>query len=211
MGTVPRSLLPGQVHIWRIRLDDAIHPWLSPTSGEAERAARFHVPHLGERYLRAHAGLRAILQRHAATPLEFALAEHGKPYLPREPELKFNLSHSHDIALVAVALGIEVGVDVEHLRPMPDCLAVAERFFPPLEAAALADCPAAMREREFFRLWTRIEAGLKAGGLGLYGAGTQLEGDWTVREIEIGNGYAAAVSFHGSADVRPMTDLALER
>jgi 4'-phosphopantetheinyl transferase len=126
--------------------------------------------------------------------LDFALGERGKPYLPAAPELRFSLSRSHEMALIAAALDVDIGVDVERIRPMPEYAAVAERFFPPSESAALADCRPELREREFFRRWTRIEAMLKATGEGLYGAGAELGGEWTVREIDAGDGFAAAVA-----------------
>jgi 4'-phosphopantetheinyl transferase len=85
-------------------------------------------------------------------------------------------------------------VDVERLRPLPDCLAIAERFFPPTDAAALAGEPADRREHEFFRRWTRIEAVLKARGIGLYGAGAEPAGDWTVLPVNVGEEYTAAVA-----------------
>jgi 4'-phosphopantetheinyl transferase len=110
------------------------------------------------------------------------------------PRIQFNLSHSGGISLVAVALDVEVGVDVERLRPMPDCLPVAERFLPPGNAAALAEIPAVEREREFFVRWTRAEAMLKARGVGLYGAGTALDGEWTVAAIDAGEEHAAVVA-----------------
>jgi len=186
----------GTVDVWLVRLDQD-GDWLPPTPAERDRAERFVSQELRERHLRSHAALRAILRRYTPTPgsdPDFALAEHGKPYLPAVPELKFNLSHSHQLALVAVALGMEVGVDVERLRPLPDCLAIAERFFPSADAAALAEAPADRREHEFFRRWTRIEAVLKARGIGLYGAGTEPAGDWTVQPVDVGAGYAAAVA-----------------
>jgi len=98
------------------------------------------------------------------------------------------------MALVGVALGVEVGVDIELLRPIPEHAAIAERFFPPSEAEALAAVPEAKRERDFFRRWTRIEAMLKARGTGLYGAGAELDGEWTVCEIDAGSGFAAAAA-----------------
>jgi 4'-phosphopantetheinyl transferase len=153
-------LRAGEVHVWRVRRE------------------------------RAPEALRAILGSETSAPLEFAVAEKGKPYLPGAPEVKFNLSRSHEMALIAVALGVEVGVDVERLRPLPEYAAIAERFFPPSERGVLD-------ERDFFRRWTRIEAALKARGVGLYGAGAELEGPWTVEEIDAGPGYAAAVAAAG--------------
>ena len=184
---------PRKVDVWVVLLD-AHTAWLPPTSAEAERAARLVSEPLRQRYLRSHAALRAILHTCTGAPLNFALEEHGKPYLPAVPELKFNLSHSHEMALVAVARDIEIGVDVERFRPLPECLAIAERFFPPSEAAALAEAPPDAREREFFRRWTRIEAKLKARGIGLYGAGAELDGEWTVLPIEVGPDYTASVA-----------------
>jgi 4'-phosphopantetheinyl transferase len=181
------------VDVWIVHLDAEIE-WPPPTAGEADRAARFVSEPLRRRYLRSHAALRAILRNYTSAPPDFALGEHGKPYLAAEPALQFNLSHSGELALVAVAREIEIGVDVEHFRPMRDCMAIAERFFPPLEAAALAEVPAEHREVEFHRRWTRIEARLKATGIGLYGASAEPEGDWSVVPLNVGNGYAASVA-----------------
>jgi 4'-phosphopantetheinyl transferase len=138
--------------------------------------------------LRSHGALRAILGRLTAARLDFAVTEQGKPYLPSDGRLKFNLSHSHEMALVGAALELEIGVDVEYHRPMPEYVAMAERFFPASEAEAVSD------ERDFFRRWTRIEAAVKATGVGLYGLGIEQSGDWTVMEIEVGPAYSAAVA-----------------
>jgi 4'-phosphopantetheinyl transferase len=155
----------GEVHVWRVRLGDE---------------PRAH----------AHRALRDILARFTTADLEFAAAPNGKPWLPGAPELKFNLSRSRDIALVAVTLGAEVGVDIERFRPLPEYAAIAERFFPPGEEAPTD-------ERDFFRRWTRLEALLKASGIGLYGMGAGVEGEWTVHEIDAAEGYAAAVAMAG--------------
>jgi len=101
--------------------------------------------------------------------------------------LRFSLSRSQGVALIAVALEVDAGVDVERLRPIPEYAAIAERFFPPSEREDLD-------ERDFFRRWTRIEAKLKARGVGLYGAGAELGGEWTVEPIDAGEGFAAAVA-----------------
>ncbi len=177
---------PGEAHVWRIRLNDV--EGLPPTAGETARAARFRFDRQRQEYLRSHAALRAILRRYTDARLDFAVAEAGKPYLPGAAHLKFNLAHSHEMALVGVALEVEIGVDIEHVRPLSDYGALAERFFPPEEAADVAD------EGDFFRRWTRIEAVLKARGFGLYEVGTEPAGPWTVEEVSAGAGYAAAVA-----------------
>jgi len=182
-------LTPGHIDVWRIRLDDVIVP--PPTPGELARSARFSSPEVAARYLTSHAAMRDILSRHTSAPLEFALHQHGKPHLPLSPELRFNLSHSHELALVAVALDREVGVDIERLRPLPRFAALADRFFPPSEARPT-------NEVDFFRRWTRVEAMLKARGVGLYGASTDPEGEWTMEEVPVPEGFAAAVAAEGS-------------
>ena len=154
-------LNPGEVHVWLVRLE-------------------------GEERECSHRALRAILETVTGAPVEFAVAEKGKPYLPGAPEVRFNLAHSHGLALIAVALGVDVGVDIERLRPLPEYAVIAERFFPPSERKVLD-------ERDFFRRWTRIEAQLKARGIGLHGAGAELGGDWTVESIDAGPAFAAAV------------------
>jgi 4'-phosphopantetheinyl transferase len=188
-------LAQGQADVWIVRLDELRdEPLPAISAEEADRAARFVNETLRRRYRRSHGALRAVLGRYTGAPLDFAAAEHGKPYLPGAPEVRFNLSHSHERALVGVTLGVEIGVDVERFRPMSDCVAVAERFFPASEAAAFAAIPAAGRERDFFRRWTRIEATLKARGVGLYGVGEEPAGEWSIEVFDAGTEYAAAVA-----------------
>jgi 4'-phosphopantetheinyl transferase len=181
-------LKPGEVHIWRVRLNRAQAS--PPTAEEAERAARFATPALRRRYLRAHAALRAILASVTSAPLDFALHEKGKPYLLSAPEVHFNLAHSGEMALVAAALNVEVGVDIERVRPLAEYAAIAQRYFPPGYTT-----PSGVRD--FFRHWTRFEALLKAHGAGLYGAGTALPGVWSVTEIDAGPRFTAAVAVEG--------------
>jgi 4'-phosphopantetheinyl transferase len=181
-------LNPGEIHIWRVRLNRG--EGSPPTVEEAERAARFATPALSRRYLRAHAALRAILAGLTDAPLEFALYEKGKPYLAQAPEIRFNLAHSAEMALVAVARDVEVGVDIERIRPLPEYAAIAERYFP-------AGSAAPRDARDFFRHWTRFEALLKAHGAGLYGAGATPPGVWTVTEIDAGPRFTAAVAVEG--------------
>ena len=177
----------GEAHIWRVPLSDGmVLP--PPTAGERARASRYRHEADRARYLRSHGAMRAILGRLTAARLDFAVTEDGKPYLPGDPRLKFNISHSDQMALVGAAFDLEIGVDVERIRPLPDFQALADRFFPPSEAAQVADLD------DFFRRWTRIEAALKATGVGLYGMGVEPQGEWTIVEIDAGPGYAAAAA-----------------
>jgi 4'-phosphopantetheinyl transferase len=181
-------LIPGEVHVWRVQLDRG--SVLPATAEETQRAARFATPALARRYLHAHAALRAILGSVTAAPLEFAVHEKGKPYLSSAPEIRFNLSHSQEMALVAVARDVEVGVDIERIRPLPEYAEIARRYFPP-------DSPTPSGVHNFFRHWTRFEALLKAHGAGLYGAGAAPSGVWSVTEIDVGPGFTAALAIEG--------------
>lgn len=185
----------GELHVWLVPVDklhDEALPEAAPE--EVERAARFQSGVLQRRYLRSHRALRAILRSLTAAELTFAAGWNGKPYLPGAPGLKFNLSRSKGMAAVAASLEIEVGVDIERLRPLDDYMGIADRFLPPTAAAEFAAVFGPDPEREFFRRWTRTEAVLKATGEGLMGAGKEIEGEWTITELDAGSEYAAAVA-----------------
>src|SRR6185295_15695073 len=102
--------------------------------------------------------------------LRFELGAYGKPGLAEGQntlDLRFNLSHSHQQALIAVARGREVGVDVEFMRADFASDEVATHFFSPAEVKQFVRLPAAVRTRSFFNCWTRKEAYIKARGEGL--------------------------------------------
>jgi 4'-phosphopantetheinyl transferase len=93
----------------------------------------------------------------------------GKPRLDgADPSIQFNISHTGDLALIAVTRGLRVGIDVERIRDVPDIEAIIDGFFSEQETAWLRS-----RENEeltwaFFLLWTRREAAAKALGIGLF-------------------------------------------
>jgi len=140
---------------------------------EQERSARFLHERDRARYIVARARLRQMLATELAvapTELCFDLGVQGKPALAapwRDSGVKFNLSHSHGVALLGVAHGREIGVDVEILRQLRNEDAIARRFFSPREYADYVAVDAAGRNEAFFNCWTRKEAFIKALGLGL--------------------------------------------
>jgi 4'-phosphopantetheinyl transferase len=138
---------------------------------EQERAARFVFERDHFRFVAAHAALRRILARYAheaPAALRFDRDANGKPTLsgPHCADFGWNLSHSGDLAVVAVAAGA-VGVDIECERPLADLPALAQRCLTTAEADTLAACDPAARVAAFLRVWTRKEACLKAIGAGL--------------------------------------------
>jgi 4'-phosphopantetheinyl transferase len=140
------------------------------STDERERADRFVFARDARRYTVCRAALRSALAEHVgADPREIAFeySPYGKPRLTGSRGLSFNVSHSGDLGVIALAAGRELGVDVEERRRVEDCLRLAELVFSPLEQARLAALPAAGRDDAFLVCWTRKEAFAKACGDGL--------------------------------------------
>lgn len=164
-----------EIHVWRVPLN-ASDPGLleleqTLSADERTRASRYCFEDLRRAFVAARAALRMILARYVdADPaaLTFEYSANGKPSLA-EPKhgVHFNLSHSGDLALVAVAAERAVGIDVERGRHIRDALGVARRFFSPSESELLNAVPADHRDQAFLTLWTRKEACLKVLGSGL--------------------------------------------
>jgi len=168
---LPVPLAPGEVHVWAWTFDQDGAPAEEDLrildDDEKRRAARYHFPVDQVRYSMSHANMRRILGSYLGShpeSLVFRDGAGGKPELAVDP-LRFNLSHSKSVAALAVSFDIEIGVDVEDLRPIdPD---VAKRYFSPAENASLATLAGWEWLRAFYRCWTRKEAILKAEGVGL--------------------------------------------
>jgi 4'-phosphopantetheinyl transferase len=182
-GFPPRSpaaglqLGAGEIHVWSIPLAppaeqvERLGRFLA--ADEWQRANRFRFEKHRRQYVVGRGALRALLAIYLGTRPErvvFTYGPRGKPFLGPEmgaPALQFNLSNSNELAVVGFVLGPEIGVDLEYLRPMPDCEQIAERFFSHSEREVLRGIPAAGKEEAFFNCWTRKEAYLKAVGEGL--------------------------------------------
>jgi len=164
--------VPSPFEAWIAELHtEPTEPLLASLSqAERQRAGRFVFARDRRRYLAAHCALHHLLAVRTGVPAEalrFAEGPHGKPSLASRPACAFNLSHSEDIALFALADEGEIGVDVEMLRPMHDATELAERNFSRAECAELASTPPKLRDLAFLLGWTRKEACLKAIGSGL--------------------------------------------
>jgi 4'-phosphopantetheinyl transferase len=174
----PPELLETEVHVWRASLGlpsysvERLSTYLSPE--ESGRAARFVRASDRERFMVARGILRELLGGYLHRPpasLLIETAARGKPSLcidgARSP-LHFNLSHSHGLALYAFALGRELGIDVERIRPEVAQEGIEERYFSAQELRELRALPKEKRSDAFFLCWTRKEAYIKARGEGLY-------------------------------------------
>jgi 4'-phosphopantetheinyl transferase len=175
-------------------------------------------------FIAARSGLRAILAGYlglAPSEVAFEIGQLGKPALPDggANRLFFNLSHSREVALVAVTRCCEIGVDVEQVREMTSADQLAQRFFHPNEVATFQKLPRDQRAEGFFNAWTRKEAFLKATGKGIsYGIDRvevtlipgetarvlTVDGDqvsaaaWSVRTLVPAPGYVGAVALEST-------------
>ena len=161
-----------EVHVWSADLDRIPEGLLrEPLSAdEQERGRRFHFERDRRRFVATRGLLRRLLGRYLGLDpcrLRFGYGPRGKPFLAGEDELRFNVSHSGGLALLAFARGREVGVDVERERPVPEAEDIARRYFSPREEAELRRLREGEWTAAFFRCWTRKEAFIKATGDGL--------------------------------------------
>ncbi len=224
--TPPRDplLQPDEVHVWvaPLRVERGLAARLATTlsSEEMAEAARFRAErHLGA-FVAARGVLRLVLSAYVGedpAALRVARSDSGKPFLIDYPDLRFNVSHSGDVALYAVTHGREVGVDVEHVTSV-DWMGMARRFFSRREYDDLLMVAEPLRLSAFFACWTRKEAFLKATGEGLRRDLTTFDvslppgetprllevrgmpGEaecWSLRSIDLGDTYQAAVAVKG--------------
>ena len=204
--TAAAALSGEAVHVWMLRLDADVIT-VAPLEDEVERAERMWDERRRGRFLRSRAWLRLIVGCHLdidPATVRFVEAGRGKPAIEDGGDLSFSLSRSEDTALVALTRGRAVGVDVERIRAL-DHAGIAERFFSPAEASALAALPDAARQAAFFGMWARKEAVLKATGEGIGDgvshvdvAGPVAAGRWALAPLDVGPGYAAALAVDGA-------------
>jgi len=172
---LPQSISGEEIHVWAWSFRRDATPQAEDLrildDRERQRTTRFRFPADQVRYSVCHASMRRVLASYLDTSpelLAFGEGPGGKPELALEPQdrpLQFNLSHSKSIGLLAVARNMEVGVDVEDIRPIET--GVAERFFSSAEVASLRNLHGLEWLDAFYRCWTRKEAILKAEGVGL--------------------------------------------
>lgn len=174
---VAGSPAPGEIWLWRanLRLGErqrrSCLEWLSPD--ERERVVRAGLPEVARRFTVSRGMLRQVLGACldvAPAAVGFRYGTHGKPDLnDRGAPLRFNLSHSGDLAVLAVTVDSDLGVDIERIRPGIDIARIANRYLSQGDADRLRGTTDDQRDREFFRCWTLREARLKAAGCGWVG------------------------------------------
>src|SRR5271157_1774044 len=220
-GVVP-GLGPDVVHVWMRRLQVApaleadLYALLSPD--EREQAARYRVERARRDFILTRGTLRSLIAGYlgkAPQGLVLKRTHYGKPFLDGPFDLRFNVSHTEGLALLAFVGKREIGIDVEKIRPQPDAAKLAERFFSTRERRDLAHLSGSDLQKAFFRCWSRKEAYIKARGDGLSLPLNQFDvsvaadasrvllatrpdsseaGRWVVRDVTTSPEYAAAVA-----------------
>ncbi len=227
-------ILPDEVHLFHLDLDlpeSALRAlaWnLTDEERDRARGMRFQVHR--RRFVAAHGILNLLLSRYLSIPtsrLRFAKAKGGKPMLglqelpfwqetPRPQDLRFNLSHSGDKALLAFAIGSDVGVDLEEEREDPLLTSLVSQYFSRGERDWFSTLEPEERTPAFYQCWTLKEAYLKAVGAGLAESldsfDAYLRGEevvfslpenprrgcsWLLRPIMMPDGFKGALAFQG--------------
>jgi len=221
------------IEVWRLRLPQAtgalaeLFARLLPE--ERARAERFHRLEDRLRFAVGRAALRerlAACLQVAATAVPLITGTNGKPELAGSaPRWEFNVTHSGDYVLLALAWGLAVGIDVEKHRDL-DGSELSLHCFSPDERAALAALRPKERADAFFAVWTRKESVLKAMGVGLsfpldqfsvsaspeeeprllaWSGGGEYSGRWRLWQLEVAAGYSAALAARDCPNVPGLT------
>ena len=173
----PQPLTDSDLHIWRTSLSGSpeklsyFDSLLS--SDEKARSERFYFERDRDRYIFGRGILRTLLGgylQREPSKITFVYGPHGKPAIESvhsNKSLQFNLAHSNDWAVYAFGWDQPLGIDLEHIRPMPDVDDLAERFFSATESALIHSLTDDQKWETFFTIWTCKEAFLKASGSGL--------------------------------------------
>ncbi|HCI82208.1 MAG TPA: phosphopantetheine-protein transferase [Ktedonobacter sp.] len=220
------TLPDNDVHVWRANLNiplpdvQSLQHTLSPD--ERARAYRFRFERHRNHFIVARGTLRTLLALYlniSPTQLHFRYNAYGKPSLesPHTP-LHFNISHSHELALLAFSQHRELGVDVEYMDRNIDYNELAQHTFSPYEAAIVTALSDDAKRQAFFNCWTRKEAYIKARGMGVSLDLTSFDvslkpGDaatllhnredamevtrWQFEALHVGDGYAGAIAVEG--------------
>ena len=163
-----------EAHIWRadLELDECFESsflkLLSPD--EKSRAHKFRFAKDRRNFIIARGILRSLIGKYLEinpAEISFQYSEFGKPSIANNNSLRFNISHSQNIALFAFTKKFNIGVDVEFVNPNIEAKDIANNFFSPNEIKKLLLLPEQQQTLGFFNCWTRKEAFIKAVGEGL--------------------------------------------
>lgn len=169
-------LKESEIHIWQVPLSVGNNIverlWRVLTAPEQDRANRILGSSFRSQFVVGRAAQHLLLSAYSGRPLadlRYVFSPCGKPSLDETScHLQFNTTNAGSVAVYCVTFRRQVGVDIEPLRVVHEHEQIAQRFFSPLERAALSSVSPQLRTTAFLRIWTRKEAYIKATGEGLY-------------------------------------------
>jgi len=199
--------------------------WLS--LAEQARMARLGTEALRFRYAIGRASLRWILARElgmapAAVPI--VRGARGRPWVQTDGDVDFNVSHTADVALIAVARGIRIGVDIEREDRVVNAPGIARKFLTTRERASLDATRADWSRRRILRLWTCKESMSKATGDALSAPFARMDvelvpvlrladgpapyrpDDFTLLAAHVPSGYFGTVAIWRASNIDPAAD-----
>lgn len=217
------TLSPQSISIWQVFLPRFFSEINNLTTvlnaEELQRAHRYHFALHRNRFIVARAMLRKILSLYlmiSPQEISFSLGEHGKPYLTNnELNIRFNLSHSHDMAIYAITQQNEVGIDIEKIEKNYK-EEVAKRFFSAQEYLTLTQLPPDQQILAFYHLWARKEAIIKVLGKNIYHSTRDFSLDWqqshekinfSAQEIYLQGYHIAGQYVAALASLQPITEI----
>ena len=180
-----KPLADNEVHIWVsfLNLHQAklkhLYPLLSDV--EKERSERFKFFKHRKLFIASHGFLHSVLAYYIDTPagdIQFTQGDNGKPFLiesQNQNNIQFNMSHSNNMAILAICKNHQLGIDIEYKDRKADWLGISKRFFTQNEQDALFALPEAQQKDAFYQVWTRKEAHMKVTGEGLRLSPSQFE------------------------------------
>lgn len=162
------------VEVWHgvVTADEGLYDAFWAVLGDDERrqANKFSKTLLHKRYVEVHGRVRHLLAQMVKQAPENILinkTKQGKPYLADYPEFAFNLSHTGDQLLVAVARNCRVGIDIEQCKSRVNLIGLVNKCFSEAEITYWKQLPDNEKNQAFYRFWTRKEAFVKATGHGI--------------------------------------------
>lgn len=174
---------------------------------ERQKAQTFRLPLMHDRYVAVRGLLRQTLAGYLQVDpasLQFETGEYGKPCLACG-SLYFNISHTGDFLLIAVADFPDIGVDIETVKPRGSLDGLARRCFSDCEFDRWQRLPEEQQLQTFYRLWTKKEAFVKAVGRGI-----ALGLEHCEVELEPGGQLLAIPAEYGPAEAWKSTELPVE-
>lgn len=223
MFNIKNNILNNEIHIYwtntSIYKKYIFHVASTLSNTEIEIAGKYKFKRDKERYLISRYLLKKILSGYTDIPANNIIIKnsfYGKPEIENELKIKFNLSHSGDKIVFAFTLNNEIGIDIEKIEFSVNHMEIAENYFSEDEIFLLK------KQKEdivnnFYYIWTRKEALLKAIGVGmlpdlkkisaiknyflpdleLKEINLNKEKVWYIESIDIDNSYKTSIAYKG--------------